>query len=63
MAVKSKRAKHVVKLVSMAKNDSGKLTGYFVIRTRNPKKQVNKLSFRKYDPTVRKHVLFEEKKN
>ncbi len=35
---------------------------YFVIRYKNPKKLQKKLSFRKYDPKVRKHVLFEEKK-
>lgn len=63
MATKSKRAKHIVKLVSTAKNNSGKQTGYFVIRTRNPKKLTDKLSFRKYDPIARQHVLFQEKKN
>jgi large subunit ribosomal protein L33 len=46
----------LVKLVSSAK------TGYFKIRIKNPKKLQKKLSFMMYDPVVRKHVLFEEKK-
>ena len=37
-------------------------TGTFFIRYKNPKKLQNKLAFMKYDPKVRKHVLFEEKK-
>ncbi len=46
----------LVKLVSTAD------TGYFVVRKRNPKKQTEKLSFRKFDPVVRKHVPFKEEK-
>ncbi len=37
-------------------------TGYYYVVKRNPKKLTKKLSFRKYDPVVRKHVQFEEKK-
>ena len=37
-------------------------TGYFYVGKKNPKKLIKKLAFRKYDPRVRKHVLFEEKK-
>ncbi|RZI47283.1 50S ribosomal protein L33 [Rickettsiales endosymbiont of Peranema trichophorum] len=37
-------------------------TGYFLVKRKNPKKLVRKLSFRKYDPVLRKHVLFEEKR-
>jgi large subunit ribosomal protein L33 len=37
-------------------------TGFFFVKKRNPKKLTKKLSFRKYDPKLRKHVLFEEKK-
>lgn len=37
-------------------------TGFFYVKKKNPKKITQKLSFRKYDPVVRKHVLFEEKK-
>lgn len=37
-------------------------TGFFYVKQKNPKKVTKKLNFRKYDPVVRKHVLFEEKK-
>lgn len=37
-------------------------TGYYKVIYKNAKKLVGKLSFRKYDPIARKHVLFEEKK-
>ena len=37
-------------------------TGFFLVKKRNPKTQTEKLSFRKYDPKVRKHVLFKEEK-
>lgn len=37
-------------------------TGFFYVKQKNPKKIIKKLSFRKYDPVARKHVLFEEKK-
>lgn len=46
----------LVKLVSTAD------TGYYFVKRRNPKKQTEKLSFRKYDPVVRKHVQFKEEK-
>lgn len=35
---------------------------YYKVVFRNPKKLVEKLSFRKYDPVIREHVLFTEKK-
>jgi large subunit ribosomal protein L33 len=46
----------LVKIVSTEK------TGYFKVKKRNPKTQTEKLSFRKYDPKLRKHVLFKEEK-
>jgi len=46
----------LVKLVSTAK------TGYFYVAGRNTKQLKEKLRFRKYDPIVRKHVEFTEKK-
>ncbi len=46
----------LVKLVSTAD------TGFYFVKKRNPKKQTEKLSFRKYDPVVRKHVEFKEDK-
>ncbi|MCK6526658.1 50S ribosomal protein L33 [Myxococcota bacterium] len=50
----SKRDK--IKLVSSAG------TGYFYTTTKNKKTTTDKLQFKKYDPVVRKHVLFKESK-
>ncbi len=44
----------LIKLVSSAD------TGYYYITKKNPRKTTDKLEFRKYDPVVRKHVLFKE---
>lgn len=46
----------VVKLVSSAN------TGYYYVTKKNPRKQTEKLEFRKYDPIARKHVVFKEGK-
>lgn len=46
----------LIKLVSSAD------TGYFYVAKKNPKQQTEKLSFKKYDPVVRKHVVFNEAK-
>ena len=51
---KSKR--EIIKLESSAG------TGFFYTTTKNRKTTTEKLKFKKYDPKVRKHVLFEEKK-
>ena len=45
-----------IKLVSSA------ATGFFYATKKNPRTQTEKLSFRKYDPVVRKHVEFKEGK-
>ena len=45
-----------IKLVSAAD------TGFFYVTKKNPRTQTEKLSFRKYDPVVRKHVDFKEAK-
>ena len=37
-------------------------TGYFYVTKKNPKTKTEKLSMKKYDPVVRKHVLFKEAK-
>jgi large subunit ribosomal protein L33 len=37
-------------------------TGFFYVKKRNPRKQTEKLKFRKYDPIARKHVEFTETK-
>ncbi len=52
----AKKATILVKLESSAD------TGFFYVRKRNPRKQTEKLSFKKYDPVVRKHVEFKETK-
>ncbi len=45
-----------IKLVSTAD------TGFFYVTKKNPRTQTEKLSFRNYDPVVRKHVDFKEAK-
>lgn len=45
-----------IKLVSTAG------TGYFYVTHKNPRKTTEKMSFRKYDPKVRRHVEFKEAK-
>ena len=52
----SKKSTILVRLVSTLG------TGFFYVRKRNPKKQPNKLAFRKYDPVARKHAEFKEAK-
>jgi large subunit ribosomal protein L33 len=45
-----------IKLVSSAD------TGFFYVTKKNPRTQTEKMSFRKYDPVVRKHVIYTEAK-
>lgn len=45
-----------IKLVSTAG------TGFFYTTTKNKRQTPDKLKLKKYDPVVRKHVIFEEKK-
>ncbi|MDQ2694964.1 MAG: 50S ribosomal protein L33 [Pseudomonadota bacterium] len=45
-----------IKLISTAD------TGYFYTTTKNKRTTPGKLEFRKYDPVVRKHVIFKEGK-
>ena len=45
-----------VKMVSSAD------TGYFYVKNRNPKTKTEKLELKKYDPKIRKHVIFKEQK-
>ncbi|WP_213806999.1 50S ribosomal protein L33 [Granulicella sp. dw_53] len=37
-------------------------TGHFYTTTKNPKLKSEKLQLRKYDPIVRKHVIYREAK-
>lgn len=43
----------LVKLTSTGLTAEGKPTGTFFVKKRNPKKNPNKLSFRKYDPRAK----------
>ncbi len=45
-----------IKLVSTAD------TGFYYVTKKNPRNQTEKMTFRKYDPVVRKHVDFKEAK-
>jgi large subunit ribosomal protein L33 len=45
-----------IKLVSTAD------TGFYYVTKKNSRTQTEKLSFKKYDPVVRKHVEFKESK-
>lgn len=46
----------LIKLVSTAD------TGFYYVTKKNPRNSTDKMAFRKYDPVVRKHVLFKESK-
>ena len=48
----AKPATVLIKLVSSAD------TGYFYVTKKNPRTQTEKLELKKYDPVVRKHVIF-----
>ena len=48
--------------VILVRMESTAGTGYFYVKKRNPKQLTEKLTMRKYDPVVRKHVEFVEKK-
>jgi large subunit ribosomal protein L33 len=56
MGSAKKGATILVKLASTAG------TGFFYVARKNPRKLTEKLQFMKYDPRVRKHVLFTETK-
>ena len=45
-----------IKLVSSAD------TVYFYVKDKNPKSKPDKLELKKYDPKIRKHVIFKEQK-
>ena len=51
-----KTAREIIKLESTAN------TGYFYTTTKNRKNTTKKLEIKKYDPKVKKHVVFKEGK-
>ncbi len=46
----------LIKLVSTAD------TGFYYVTRKNTRNSTEKMEFRKYDPVVRKHVIFKESK-
>jgi large subunit ribosomal protein L33 len=54
--VMAKPATIKIKLLSTAD------TGFFYVTKKNPRNITEKMTFRKYDPVVRKHVEFKEAK-
>tara|TARA_Y100000813_G_C24053280_1_gene300303 strand:+ start:191 stop:358 length:168 start_codon:yes stop_codon:yes gene_type:complete len=52
----AKPATVLVKMVSTAD------TGFFYVKKKNPRNSTEKFEMRKYDPVVRKHVVFKEEK-
>ena len=52
----AKPATILIKLLSSAG------TGFFYTAKKNPRKTTEKMEFRKYDPVIRKHVVFKETK-
>lgn len=52
----AKGATVVIKMLSTAD------TGFFYVTKKNQRKKPEKLELKKYDPVVRKHVLFKETK-
>jgi large subunit ribosomal protein L33 len=52
----AKAASVKIKLVSTAD------TGFYYVTKKNSRTQTEKLTFKKYDPVVRKHVDFKESK-
>lgn len=44
----------LIKLVSTAD------TGFYYVTKKNPRSKTEKLELKKYDPVVRKHVVFKE---
>ncbi|QCI19207.1 50S ribosomal protein L33 [Buchnera aphidicola] len=51
-----KRIREIIKLVSSAG------TGHFYTTTKNKRNNAEKLEFKKYDPVIRKHVIYKEEK-
>ncbi len=48
--------------VIQVKLESTAGTGHFYVASKNPRTKPEKMKVRKYDPKVRKHVEYEEKK-
>ena len=46
----------LIKMVSSAD------TGFYYVTSKNPRTKTEKMELKKYDPVVRKHVVFKESK-
>lgn len=51
-------AKSATILIRLKSSESN----FFFVRKKNPKKKPEKLELKKYDPVIRKHVIFKETK-
>lgn len=58
------KTKNLIRLISSGELESGKRTGIFLVRKKNPKgiNAQKKISLRKFDKRLRKHVVFNEAK-
>jgi large subunit ribosomal protein L33 len=54
--IMAKAATVLIRMVSTAD------TGYFYVKKKNTRTTTEKLELRKYDPRIKKHVLFKEAK-
>ena len=52
----TKKNSMLIKLLSSGKS------GYFFIKKKNPKLLKKKISLKKYDPVLKKHIIFNERK-
>jgi large subunit ribosomal protein L33 len=55
-ATMAKTTSILIKLVSSAD------TGFYYVTRKNPRTSTEKMQLKKYDPVVRKHVVFKESK-
>jgi large subunit ribosomal protein L33 len=60
--MKSKKTPKKKRAAILFKLTSTEGTGYYYTARRNPKKKPEKMEFKKFDPVLRKHVVFKEEK-
>jgi large subunit ribosomal protein L33 len=52
----AKKSRNIIKLISSAG------TGHFYTTTKNKKSNFKKLKLKKFDPVIRKHIIYKESK-
>ncbi|CAL4318687.1 50S ribosomal protein L33 [Buchnera aphidicola (Neophyllaphis podocarpi)] len=52
----AKKSREKIKLIS------SKNTGHYYTTTKNKRKNIEKIEIKKYDPIIRKHVIYKEAK-